>query len=221
MLSEINISIQEESFSNQLKSSTMKAHEAIERNEFINRIFKMQISRQEYALLVNGFKEVYKSMERAITRNFSDEDLYKFRFDKLKRVSRLEQDVSYWGEVPIISHRKLQIAVGDYLKKIENLSQKNPHLLWAHLYVRYFGDLSGGQMMAIFLAKNFGSDEGLSFYEFGDRYEIASLKQGFRTAIDQYGEMYKDFRNPIIEEANLVFKLNDDLYKAVSFEFGS
>jgi heme oxygenase len=62
----------------------------------------------------------------------------------------------------------------EYVNYIESIKNDN-HRLLAHLYVRHFGDLHGGQMIS---KKVPGSGK---YYQFEDRYELI---KGMRTLLD-------------------------------------
>jgi heme oxygenase (biliverdin-producing, ferredoxin) len=85
----------------------------------------------------------------------------------------------------------------------------------AHAYVRYFGDLSGGQLLARLLGTSLGLPaQALSFYNFPVATDARSLKEEMRAALDRAG------RNPgrrqrIIEEGILAFEHNIQLSEAV------
>lgn len=84
---------------------------------------------------------------------------------------------------------------------MSTLGSEDPTRLLAHSYVRYMGDLSGGQIIRWKLQKAYGlneTGEGLSFYEFdtptndgGVKKETASvgemkkIKEWFRAGMDQ------------------------------------
>lgn len=108
----------------------------------------------------------------------------------LARAPRLESDIAHILDVPEAewkahpTHVALQAsfppALGTYLARIRQLSgddaspeathtlSSEPERLLAHSYVRYVGDLSGGQVLRRVIAKAYDLQDGLgtSFYEF-------------------------------------------------------
>ena len=91
--------------------------------------------------------------------------------------------------------------LSDYVKRIEELSNSSdPSALLAHSYVRYVGDLSGGQIMRHTLAKAYNLDKGagfgLTFYQFKElrsskvasQEEIRRIKDWFREGMNVAGE---------------------------------
>ena len=77
----------------------------------------------------------------------------------------------------------------DYTTRINTLAISSDTVetsrLLAHAYVRYLGDLSGGQFIRRKLAKTYGLEDGqgLTFYEFG--------KLGGESGISGLGDMKK------------------------------
>jgi heme oxygenase (biliverdin-producing, ferredoxin) len=87
--------------------------------------------------------------------------------------------------------------------------------LIAHVYVRYFGDLSGGLIMKELLIKSLGlNQETLAFYDFPDIADIATFKPVFRSAINRAETEIHDVA-PVIDEAVTAFMLNIALSEAV------
>jgi heme oxygenase len=72
-----------------------------------------------------------------------------------------------------------------YVARLEEIARTHPPLLAAHAYVRYMGDLSGGQILrdVVRRALDLQDDAGTAFYRFagGDGREI---KEAFRAALD-------------------------------------
>lgn len=86
-----------------------------------------------------------------------------------------------------------------YVSRLTHLIEEEPRRLLAHSYVRYMGDLSGGQMMKRNIRKAYGlaDKQGTTFYEFGvmgskgtsnqstaNMGEIKRIKEWFRSSID-------------------------------------
>ena len=129
----------------------------------------------------------------------------------LERAPSLAADISHlldveessWKNHPI--HINLMAVypppLSDYVQRIEELSNSSdPSTLLAHSYVRYLGDLSGGQTIRHTLAKAYNLDEaagfGLSFYRFKElrsskvasQGEMKRIKEWFREGMNAAGE---------------------------------
>lgn len=92
-------------------------------------------------------------------------------------------------------HKKLVTSapLREYLLRLGSL-ESQPSRLLAHSYVRYMGDLSGGQTIKYKLQKAYALEHekrGLTFYDFGYNGEIASVgelkkfKDWFRAGMDK------------------------------------
>lgn len=116
----------------------------------------------------------------------------------------LDVDESSWKYHPI--HRNLVASypspLSHYVQRIEELSNSDdPSPLLAHSYVRYLGDLSGGQTIRHTLAKAYDLDEaagfGISFYGFKElrsskpasQGEMKRIKDWFREGMNVAGEI--------------------------------
>ena len=91
--------------------------------------------------------------------------------------------------------------LSEYLQRIEELSNSSdPSALLAHSYVRYLGDLSGGQIIRRRLVKAYNLDEaagyGVSLYRFKElrssktasQGEMKRIKDWFRQGMNVAGE---------------------------------
>lgn len=114
----------------------------------------------------------------------------------LGRASSLASDIAFFLQVPeatwqshpahtalLLSRPKAFIEYTSRLKEISDSS--DPSLLLSHAYVRYLGDLSGGQVIRRRVAEAYELDiesgEGIKFYDFknlgGTRSTIADLRK--------------------------------------------
>ena len=59
-------------------------------------------------------------------------------------------------------------ATAKYVARVREVAKDSPHLLIAHQYTRYLGDLFGGQMMGGMATRSLGLEdgEGIAFYNF-------------------------------------------------------
>ena len=105
----------------------------------------------------------------------------------LARAPSLGSDIAYLLSVPEDTWKShpsytafllaLPKQVKAYTDRIESLSDTQPARLVSHAYVRYLGDLSGGQIMKRRIAKSYnidleerdeGGHPGVRFYEFAN-----------------------------------------------------
>lgn len=85
-----------------------------------------------------------------------------------------------------------------YISRLTHLVEEEPRRLLAHSYIRYMGDLSGGQIMKRNVRKAYDltDERGTTFYQFGvmgsevkrdqtaDMNEARRIKEWFRNGID-------------------------------------
>ena len=87
--------------------------------------------------------------------------------------------------------------------------------LIAHTYVRYMGDLSGGQVLKRMLGRTLGiGPDGLSFYDFPGIDDVVAFKADYLAAISEAASTSADIKR-VTDEAVAVFELNIDVSIAV------
>lgn len=156
-------------------------------------------------------------LERNLARYATDPVFEPTYNSKLARAQSLSEDISHllqvnedsWKEHPI--HIKLINSalppLTAYTRRIEEVSKSSdPTALLAHSYVRYLGDLSGGQTARRIIAKAYHlADEadldkkdvpGVRFYAFeslrssepANQGEMKRIKEWFREGLNATGE---------------------------------
>lgn len=151
---------------------------------------------------------VYFTLEQGLERHAAHpvlEPLYNPAL--LYRTDALSSDISVILQVPESSwkahpvHTSLMSspppALTTYVNKISAIANSDdPSTLVAHAYVRYIGDLSGGQAMRHNLAKAYDLDEaageGLSLYAFK---ELASSKTASLGEMRRIKDWFRDAMN--------------------------
>jgi heme oxygenase len=123
-----------------LKDLTHDAHRNAETQPFVKVLFSGKIDPQLYAIYLKNQHPMYEVLEVCAMPHGLLSD-----YPTIRRAPAILEDfMELWeGEKdpPICP------AVDEYIKYILSIKD-DPKKLLAHLYVRHFGDLSGGQMIA-------------------------------------------------------------------------
>lgn len=81
----------------------------------------------------------------------------------------------------------------------------------AHHYVRYLGDLSGGQVVATHVRRHYGLTDGLTFYDFTEVGKPKPYKDDYRAALDGL-PLTSDQRGSVLAEAVEAFRANQAVF---------
>jgi len=175
---------------NKLKELTWKNHKEAERKSFAQKLIKGISPLEYYIYLYNQYMLYYALETRAAEL-----------LPEIKEIFRCEAMLKDLQELII----KYQIEKSiDYIKPVvQSYEQHVQHLdregILAHIYVRHFGDMYGGQMI-----KKRVPGSG-SMYDFKDS---ENLKQKIRSMLD----------DNMAEEANRCFKFAIRLFEELSNE---
>ncbi|KAE9408901.1 heme oxygenase-like protein [Gymnopus androsaceus JB14] len=185
-----------------LRQSTKEAHDEIQYSVGATKLLSGELTKEEYSRFLMMLWHVYSTLEQALDRHSTNPVLE-----------------------PIYNPALLQRAPALSISAISNSDDPSP--LVAHAYVRYLGDLSGGQNIRHTLAKAYDLDEaageGVSFYAFKElaSSKVASLgemrriKDWFRDGMDKGTEGNVSVKAAITQEASAVYYYNGNLFKAI------
>ena len=163
------------------------------------------------ALLAN-LAEIYRALEAELSRHSDRPALSWLDLDAVRRLERVEADIATWHRAddpsPIV-----EATARDYAARLHRTGDECPDLLVAHAYVRYLGDLSGGQILRPIVARMLGASDshGLSFYDFPHVPDAGAFKQRFRAQLDAIHDGVLCDR--IVAEAKLAFALHERLFR--------
>lgn len=197
---------------NQLREGTQQSHTAAENTAFMKCFLKGIVEREPFRKLLANLYLVYSTLEAELQRLKDHPIVGRIYFSDLNRQANLEKDlVYYYGE-----NWRGQIAAlpaGQvYVDRIREVAQADPALLVAHAYVRYMGDLSGGQSLKNIIrsALSLPEGQGTAFYEFehfATPEARRAFKETYRTALDSL-PLDDATAQRIVDEANHAFQLN-------------
>jgi heme oxygenase len=196
-----------------LRVGTKKAHTMAENVGFVKCFLKGVVEKTSYRKLVANFYFIYSAMEEEMEKHRNHPVISKIYFPQLNRKHSLEKDLAFYYGSSWREQIKLSTAGESYVKRIREISEKEPELLVAHSYTRYLGDLSGGQILKniAVTAMNL-TDGGTEFYEFPEISDEKAFKAKYRQSLD---EMAVDdaLGNKIVEEANAAFGVNMKMFQ--------
>jgi heme oxygenase (biliverdin-producing, ferredoxin) len=200
--------------STKLKEGTKKSHSMAEGTGFIACFLKGTVEKNSYRKLVANLYFVYSAMEEEMVKHQHHPILSKVFFPELDRKLSLEQDLAYYFGTNWREQVTPSSATKEYVARIHQVADQDPELLLAHLYTRYLGDLSGGQILKKIAqnAMNLNDGQGTAFYEFDRIPDEKVFKNNYRQAMDNL-PIDAAKADLIVDEANDAFGKNMVMFK--------
>ncbi|MEQ9364492.1 MAG: biliverdin-producing heme oxygenase [Leptospirales bacterium] len=197
-----------------LREATAEAHASAEGGTFVRRFMKGELDRATYQSYLVAMRDLYAALEAGLAANRDHAALKALSFPELPRKDAIASDLAFF-ETP--ADLPAPPAAVEYAKHLEAIAAENPVLLVAHSYVRYLGDLSGGQALAKAVQRTFGlsGDDGIAFYRFAEIENLADFKNVYRAALDHL-PLSDAEHQAVVEEAKTAFALNGRVFADLS-----
>jgi heme oxygenase len=194
-----------------LDDGTRKSHSMAENTQFVTGFFKGLGDRSSFSQLVTSLYFVYQAMEDAF-ESTGDPRVRRLDYPELRRLAAIEEDLAYFYGPDWRQQISPSPAASRYCERIRQVAAENPELLIAHQYTRYLGDLFGGQMMGGMAESSLGLEggRGTSFYRFRDIQDTKAFITDWYSDLNTL-DLRPEVKEEIVEEANLVFRLNIDI----------
>lgn len=194
-----------------LRERTRGLHEQAERSGIIRRLLKGSADCHGYALLLRNLLPAYQEMERQLELHRNAPGVRLIALPELYRADALEQDIR---EIEGAAWRLSLPLLGSgrrYAARIAESAEHEPARLVGHAYVRYLGDLNGGQILRRLFSRSLGLEQRhLSFYDFPAIPDLGMFKLEIRAKLNCVAMEVTDTDN-IVAEALEAFRLNIDL----------
>ena len=168
-----------------LRAETKDLHTAAERAGIMPALLRGELALDRYCALLRNLHALYEAMESALAQHAAHADVAPVFFPALFRQASLADDLAVLHGPGWAERFVLQPATQAYVARLRDLDTTQPALLAAHAYVRYLGDLSGGQMLSKIVARSYGlaTDAGSRFYGFGDSAGVRAHLHAFRAGL--------------------------------------
>lgn len=168
-----------------LRLGTRDLHTAAERTGLMAGLLEGRIERAAYCALLRNLHAVYAALEAALASPHRHPGVAAFDQAAWRREAALAADLQRLHGPRWADEIALQPAAADYVHRLQDLGTRGSPALVAHAYVRYLGDLHGGQLLRRRVAEALGlpADEGVAFYDFGPAAVVQGLRLQCRAAL--------------------------------------
>ncbi|OUL36337.1 heme oxygenase [Nostoc sp. T09] len=195
-----------------LREGTKHSHTMAENTAFMKCFLKGIVEKEPFRKLTANLYLVYSALEAELQRHSTHPVISLIYFGLLNRKANLEKDLAfYYGED--WCEQILALEAGKaYVARIQKVANTEPALLVAHAYVRYMGDLSGGQSLKKIVrsAMDLPPNQGTGLHEFEALPTVEAIrafKAQYRDALNSL-PVDDALAEKIIAEANYAFELN-------------
>ena len=199
-----------------LRADTSAVHQQAEDSQFVRELLAGRIGLAAYLGMLRGMHVIYQSLEQQLGLSAADPALAAIADSRLARTGAIAEDLAELAG-PNWQTLAVEPAAAQYVRRLEEIGKSEPTLLVAHAYVRYLGDLSGGQLIQRSVAPTLGrhAASAIRFYQFGDVSQVRELKSRFRDGLNRITADPK----PILKEALYAFAMHQLLFKQLAITF--
>ena len=191
-------------FFTELTQSTDKIHKEAESTNLMKSIVDLSIKHlsHRYYVYLSSFETIYSKLEDRLVST----QLY---YPELNRKSEIQKDLDHFQWAYYDTNLK---SAQDY---IEHIEKANDIELFAHSYVRYLGDLSGGFILQKKIKQAFNLDNaGFKFYVFEQIPNAREFKVEYKNKLLSLLTTTQD-QKLFIDAALKVFELNLNLFHEI------
>ena len=179
-----------------IKELTWEHHKNAERQAFVKILMSGQIDEKLYATFLYNQLQCYSVLEKYGLHNSLFRDT-----PNLLRAEHIHYDYkSLWKDID--NPPEITQSTKDYVNHIETI-QDEAMKLYAHVYVRHMGDLSGGQMIR-------KKTPGPNRYYIFRHNEVRDYRQTVKSTINTYLNVYE---HSVVPEARYCFESATKLFK--------
>ncbi|AKK06559.1 heme oxygenase [Corynebacterium mustelae] len=200
----------------ELKTSTADAHERAEHSTFMSDLLEGRLDVNAFIALQQQSWLFYTALEEATDAVRESGFAVDLLDPVLNRKETLARDLEKLCGADWESGIITLPATRAYIDRLNDIRDTvdGPRLV-AHHYVRYLGDLSGGQVIGRMMQRHYDVDaDALSFYDFPEIEKLKPYKDEYRAKLDAL-ELTDEEHTRLVNEASDAFIFNHNLFAAL------
>ena len=198
-----------------LRRETAALHGQAERAGIMPDLLRGKIDRRTYCRLLRNLYDIYVVLERELAAHAANKCVAPIYATALRREAAIAADLHALHGAGWERDIGIATACAEYTRRLREVGESRPELLVAHAYVRYLGDLSGGQMLLAIVANALQiSGDGVRFYEFPEP-GAAVLAAHFRAGLKSIHTEEATVAD-IVKEAVFAFELHVRLFEELA-----
>ncbi|KAG9019266.1 hypothetical protein FRB90_004535 [Tulasnella sp. 427] len=221
-------------FSQLLKAATKDTHDTISKSPGAQALTSGTLERDEYVRYLIMLWYLYITLENALDAHANHPVLAPtYNPAVLARAPAISTDIATLLETPAWASHPLHLSMHplpkpllDYIAHIQAISESDdPTPLLAHSYLRYLGDLSGGQFIKRTILKSYHlQDHAVTAYDFpkpgglpgeiADQGDILKLKNIFKQSMDE-SITTPQAKQVVLQETKLAYRFNAQLLNLI------
>lgn len=205
-------------FAARLREQTADAHASAERSPFMAELLEGSLDVAALTTFLAQVHQLYAVLEPAVDALRDHPEVAPFADDALRRLPAVAADLhEHLGD----GWRQALVPLPATTRYADRLAGVAgwPAGVVVHHYLRYLGDLSGGQVVRRLLARGHGWEEDrLRSWTFDGVASPKRYRDGYRAHLDAVAREHWDAaeRDRVVEEARLGYRLNEELFADLS-----
>jgi heme oxygenase (biliverdin-producing, ferredoxin) len=197
-----------------LRAETKQLHTQAERSGVMGLLLRGVCPRPAYVALVASLEVIYEALERQLDANAAHPAIAPLRLQGLARHAALRADLQRLTTTNAAPATPPAEAHA-YAAHLDQLGAEDPALLVAHAWLRYLGDLNGGQIVGRIVRESLGLDaDDTTFYDFPALADPHAAAASWRSALNDLS-LDADTQTRIVDEACAGFHRHIALFVAL------
>lgn len=198
-----------------LRGQTKALHVQAERTGIMAHLLRGRATLPAYAALMVSLQEVYIALEDGLATQAADPVLGPLLVPGFARATAIATDLRALTALGIALPPAAAEA-RSYAAHLRDLTRAEPSRLIAHSWLRYLGDLNGGQIIGGIVRDSLGlSHEATQFYEFPALPDPMAAAAAWRVALDA-APFDATMHDRIVDEACDGFRRHIRLFESLT-----